>query len=227
MSYDAAQQTIATADPPEPNADADGGAKALSGVGTGDASAGAADQQESATQDAQEDGASAAPSEPDSQPDPDSGSSNDVSESASVENPELSGADDVGESGAENDERVSALEAKLTQANEEKKTLTEQNKHLLDALTARNEADLAKLSDDDKALVTDLAGDDPLKVSAIYNKLKSSGKIGSTDTTAAPTHNANTGRQANGATKPALAKPASWNDADRNMARSVRSRATK
>lgn len=107
-----------------------------------------------------------------------------------------------------------SAKAKIKAQEKEIEALNERTQQLEAVLQKRNEADMANLSDEDKALVESLSGDDALRRNEVIGELLKANKIGKASRPAV-----DESRTAGGE-KPSDA-PKSWDEADQRFAASL------
>lgn len=117
--------------------------------------------------------------------------------------------------------KYNALESKYNAAKQESKKMSQDIEALTSVIVEQNEADLGGLSEEDKALVLDLAGDDPVAINKMFRKLRSANKIG----TSRPMSSKDDTRVASENQQPG--RPKSWEEADKRFAARMSSKASK
>lgn len=117
--------------------------------------------------------------------------------------------------------KYNTLESKYNAAKQESKKMSQDIEALTSVIVEQNEADLGGLSEEDKALVLDLAGDDPIAINKMFRKLRSANKIG----TSRPMSSKDETRVASDNQQPG--RPKSWEEADKRFAARMSSKASK
>ena len=117
--------------------------------------------------------------------------------------------------------KYNTLESKYNAAKQESKKMSQDIEALTSVIVEQNEADLGGLSEEDKALVLDLAGDDPVAINKMFRKLRSANKIG----TSRPMSSKDDTRVASENQQPG--RPKSWEEADKRFAARMSSKASK
>jgi hypothetical protein len=116
--------------------------------------------------------------------------------------------------------KYNTLESKYNAVRQESKKMSQDIEALTSVIVEQNEADLGGLSEEDKALVLDLAGDDPVAINKMFRKLRGANKIG----TRAMTKKDDT-RVASDNSQPG--RPKTWEDADKRFAARMSAKTSK